>query len=107
VVEHDPSKRETVTTLLEESDFDVISCESAEAATQVLRDNGAITFLLTDVQLNGAMDGIELAHYAQNRMPQLRIMVMSERPLVRRLPDGSSFYARPWRPLDVLRKATF
>ena len=107
VVECDASKRETVTTLLAESDFDVISCESGEAATLLLQDNGAISFLLTEVQLGGGMDGIELAHYALSRMPQLRIMVMSERPLVRRLPDGSRFYARPWSPLDVLREATF
>jgi two-component system, cell cycle response regulator CpdR len=105
IVEDDRLKREAITTLLEQNDFDVINCENAEAAAEVLQTNGAISFLLTDVHLNGAMDGIELAHYAHRRAPRLKIMVMSERPLVRQMPDGSRFYARPWHPTDVLREA--
>jgi CheY-like chemotaxis protein len=105
IVEDDPAKRATMTLLLEESDFDVISCQSGEAATELLDHNAAISLLLTEVGLSGVMDGIELAHYARCQAPQLRIVVISERPLVRQLPDGSRFYARPWTPLDVLREA--
>ena len=65
VVEDDPVQRETIVTLLEESAMQVIECESGEAAELVLEHVGAdLTTLLTDVNLAGTMDGIELAHCA-------------------------------------------
>ena len=36
IVEDDPTQREMIALLLEESDYDVIACESAEAAELVL-----------------------------------------------------------------------
>ena len=63
VVEDDAIQRETIVTLLEESDMDVIQCESGEAAEMVLEHvGGCLTTLLTDVSLAGSMDGIELRH---------------------------------------------
>ena len=106
IVEDDAEHRVRLSTLLEESDFDVISCESGEAASLVIEHNGgAISFMCTDVHLAGRMDGIELAHLARRRVPNLKIVVTSGNPLVRQLPDGSRFCAKPWMPLDVLRAA--
>ena len=74
VVEDDALQRETIVTLLEESDMDVIQCESGEAAEMVLEHvGGCLTTLLTDVSLAGNMDGIELAQIAHERYPALRI----------------------------------
>ena len=106
VVEDDPLQRETIVTLLEESEMDVIQCESAEAAELVLEHvGGCLTTLLTDVNLAGSMDGIELAQIAHDRFPDLRIIVISASPRVSRLPDGTQFIAKPWRPLELLREA--
>lgn len=106
VVEDDPLQRETIVTLLEESEMDVIQCESAEAAELVLEHvGGCLTTLLTDVNLAGSMDGIELAQIAHERFPELRIIVISANPRVSRLPDGTQFIAKPWRPLELLREA--
>jgi CheY-like chemotaxis protein len=106
VVEDDPLQRETIVTLLEESEMDVIQCESAEAAELVLEHvGGCLTTLLTDVNLAGSMDGIELAQIAHDRFPELRIIVISANPRVSRLPDGTQFIAKPWRPLELLREA--
>jgi CheY-like chemotaxis protein len=92
--------------LLEESDYDVIQCESAEAAEVVLRKNGgAIALMLTDVNLAGCMNGIELAHIARQRHPRLDVVVTSGRPLSQALPDGVKFWSKPWAPLDLLREA--
>jgi CheY-like chemotaxis protein len=105
VVEDDPVQRETIVTLLEGSDMDVIQCESGEAAEMVLEHvGGCLTTLLTDVSLAGAMDGIELAQIAHERYPALRIVVISATPRVSRLPDGTSFIAKPWSPLELLRQ---
>jgi CheY-like chemotaxis protein len=106
VVEDDEFQRETIVTLLEESEMDVIQCESGEAAELVLEHvGGCLTTLLTDVHLAGSMDGIELAQIARERFPQLRIIVMSANPRVSRLPNGTQFIAKPWSPLELLRQA--
>ncbi len=106
VVENDQTLRELLSVLLEESDMRVIQCESAEAAVIVLeRSGGSLAMLFTDVELSGQMDGIELAYVAKQRFPDLNVIVTSGAPRVRRLPDGTSFMAKPWTPLDVLREA--
>ena len=105
VVEDDPLQRESIVTLLEESDMDVIACESGEAAEMVLEHvGGCLTTLLTDVSLAGSMDGIELAQIARERFPELRIVVISANPRISRLPDGTKFIAKPWSPLELLRQ---
>lgn len=106
VVEDDALQRECIVTLLTESEMDVIQCESGEAAALVLDHvGGCLTTLLTDVNLAGAMDGIELAQIAHDRFPGLRIVVISANPRVSRLPDGTQFIAKPWSPLELLREA--
>jgi CheY-like chemotaxis protein len=105
VVEDDALQRETIVTLLEESEMDVIQCESGEAAALVLDHVGdCLTTLLTDVNLAGTMDGVELAQIAHERFPALRIVVLSANPRVSRLPDGAQFIAKPWNPLELLRE---
>jgi DNA-binding NtrC family response regulator len=95
-----------ITLLLEESHYDVIQCESAEAAELVLAKNGgALSLMITDVNLAGAMNGIELAFIAKQSHPDLDVIVTSGRPLPRSLPDGAKFWSKPWAPLDVLREA--
>ena len=106
IVEDDAMQREMLCLLLEESGYQVIQCESAEAAERVLNKNaGALCLMMTDVQLAGRMNGVELAHVAMDRNPKLDIVVTSGRPLMQPLPIGAKFWAKPWAPLDVLREA--
>lgn len=106
VVENNELQRSLVTALLEESDMKVIQCETAEAAVQVLDRLGEdVSMLFTDVELAGMMDGIELATLAKARFPDLHVIVTSGAPRVRRLPDGTTFMAKPWSPIDVLIEA--
>jgi DNA-binding NtrC family response regulator len=106
VVEDDPMQREMISLLLEESDFDVIECESAEAAALVLhRQAGRIALVMTDVSLAGTMNGVALAHVAKDCNPQLEVIVTSGSPVPQPLPDGVEFWAKPWAPLDVIRLA--
>jgi len=106
IVEDDPMQREMICLLLEESDVDVIECESAEAAELVLENAGDnLVLLMTDVQLAGNMTGVELAHFAHRHNPDIGLIVTSGRPLPQQLPDGAQFWAKPWAPLDVIREA--
>jgi CheY-like chemotaxis protein len=106
VVEDDVMQREMTCLLLEESDFNVIECESAEAAELVLeRNGGSLSLMMTDVQLAGHMNGVELAHIAKKCNPELDVIVTSGRPLRQPLPDGARFWPKPWAPLDIIREA--
>lgn len=98
IVEDDPMQREMLSLLLEESDYDVIECESAEAAEVVLRRNAErIALLMTDVSLAGAMNGVTLAHIARHCNPRLAVVVTSGRPLPQPLPEGAQYWEKPWR----------
>jgi DNA-binding NtrC family response regulator len=106
VVENDEMQRSLVSLLLEESEMQVISCESAEAALAVLEKIGfQVTMLFTDVELAGTMDGIELAYIAKQRVPDMCVVVTSGAARLRQLPDGTTFLAKPWIALDLLREA--
>jgi two-component system cell cycle response regulator CpdR len=106
VVEDDVMQREMTCLLLEESDFNVIECESAEAAELVLERNGdSLSLMMTDVQLAGHMNGVELAHLAKKYNPELDVIVTSGMPLRQPLPDGAKFWPKPWAPLDIIREA--
>jgi DNA-binding NtrC family response regulator len=106
IVEDDVMQREMICVLLEESDFDVIECESAEAAELVLeRNGGSLSLMMTDVNLAGHMNGVELAHIAKKYNPELYVIVTSGKPLRQPLPDGAKFWSKPWVPLDVIREA--
>jgi DNA-binding NtrC family response regulator len=99
-------QREMLCVLLEECDYEVIQCESAEAAERVLQKfDGCLVLLMTDVQLAGRMNGVELAHVAKDHNPTLDVVVTSGRPPRDPLPDGAKFWSKPWAPLDVLREA--
>ncbi len=106
VVEDDPMQREMMSVLLEESNYDVIQCESAEAAELVLqRLSQTLALVITDVSLAGRMNGVQLARIARDRNPQLDVIVTSGRDLPEPLPDGAKFWAKPWAALDLLREA--
>ena len=106
VVEDDPMQREMICVLLEESDYDVIQCESAEAAELVLEKfSNSLTLMMTEVHLAGRMSGVELARIAKQHNPRLDIIVTSGRALAEPLPDGVKYWSKPWAALDVLREA--
>jgi two-component system cell cycle response regulator CpdR len=61
--------------------------------------------MMTDVQLAGHMNGVELAHLAKKCNPELDVIVTSGKPLRQPLPDGARFWPKPWAPLDIIRVA--
>jgi DNA-binding NtrC family response regulator len=105
VVEDDPDQRDLLSVLLEEVEFHVFACESAEAALGILDKYGsAMSLVVTDVQLAGRMTGADLARVAKHRHPNLSVIVTSgsTEPA---LPSDTVFMPKPWRALDILREA--
>jgi len=104
VIEADHDKRALISTLLEETEMQVIECDSAEAALAVLHiKGGRVAIAFTDVELAGRLDGIEFAQILKSEFPDVPVIVTSRNPRdPENLPDTAIYMAQPWRPLDVL-----
>ena len=108
LVEDDPLQREVMADLLKLEGLEVIECSSAEAAELVVATSGAeLTALVTDQALEGRMSGAELASFARDAYPDMRIIVMSgdKKP---NLPADTYFLQKPFAPailLDAVRRS--
>src|ERR1700759_1169264 len=104
VVEDDEIQRDMIVLLLEESDFQVIQCEDAETASLAIKMRHP-SFLVTDVNLSGKMDGVELAHLALRQYPHMKVVVISGQAPESKLPHGVRFLAKPFYAISLLREA--
>jgi FixJ family two-component response regulator len=104
VVEDDVIQREVLTDLLTGENMDVIQCESAEAGELVLARIGLeLSVLVTDVTLAGNKSGLDLARFALEQFPKLKVVVVSGDDDLS-IPEGACFLHKPWQPLDLLRE---
>ena len=108
VVENDHEERSLLAALLEEMTFEVVECESAEAALAVMQIKGdRVAMLFTDVQLAGNMDGVELAQIFSSHRPRVSVIVTSGKlpDRVSDLPADAVYLPKPWYALDVFMAA--
>ena len=105
VVEDDLVQRQMVRTILEANGFEVLQSDTAEAAQIILEEVGHdLSLMVTDVRLNGDMSGSQLAKFAKQLFPNVKLIVTSGKdwPV---LPEGATFLRKPWKPLDLIREA--
>src|SRR5258706_11985679 len=77
LVEDDSVVRKFIVATLEREDLIVLpACDGAEAL-EILRTRMKVDLLLTDVQLETGMDGIELAELIIQERPGTKVLVMS------------------------------
>ncbi|MDX7952707.1 response regulator [Lichenihabitans sp. Uapishka_5] len=104
LVEDEPIVRDVAAVELEDRGFSVVEFESADAALPYLQENGgAFSLVVTDVQMPGRINGLELVIVLQRWWPQLKVLVTSGGPLVNPslLPPTAKFIAKPWRAADM------
>ncbi len=102
LVEDDPLQREVMADLLKLEGLEVIECSTAEAAELVVATSGAeLLALVTDNALEGRMSGAELAAFAREKFPNMKIIVMSgdREPS---LPPNTYFLQKPFPPSTLL-----
>jgi CheY-like chemotaxis protein len=105
VVEDDAIQRNMIALLLEERNFTVIPFDDAETAFLALYARHP-SVLITDINLIGKMNGLELARLARMNDPMLRVVVMSGQHPEAALPDGVTFLSKPVCPAALMREAT-
>ncbi len=92
---------------LEENGYRVVEFDTADAALPYLRLHGGEIFaVVTDVQMPGTLNGLQLADIVSHIWPDVRVLVTSGGPLVDpgRLPPCAKFLRKPWRPAEIVER---
>ena len=78
LVEDDAELRLLTKTMLEESELDIVECESGEAALATMLLQGQnVSMIFADIHLSGEMDGVDLAREVKMRWPHLVVILTS------------------------------
>ncbi len=78
LVEDNKMVRQTVAAQLKSLGYQVVEAASGDlAATALERAGHAIRLILSDVVMPGSFDGYGLAQYAQERWPEIKVLLMS------------------------------
>ena len=94
LVEDESVVRHLVTQTLRKANYVVLATGSAAEALQVFHSRPNIDLLLTDVQLDRDMNGVELAAEILNRNPAIKVLLMSGSP------ESAVATEKGWTPLE-------
>jgi CheY-like chemotaxis protein len=100
IVDDEPLLRMDAAATLEEAGCLVLEAASAEEALRLMEKARHVDLLVTDVQMPGGMDGIQLSVTVHSRWPNTEVMVTSGRiqPRAHELPPNARFLAKPYPP---------
>lgn len=103
VVDDEPLLRMDVAATLEEAGCHVLEAANADEALQMMERGAHVDLLVTDVQMPGSMDGIQLSAAVHLRWPDTEVMVTSGRiqPRAHELPPNARFLAKPYPPYKL------
>lgn len=104
VVEDTAFVRLTALQLVRSAGYEALEAADAEAAILILESRSDIDLVFTDVQMPGAMDGIQLAHSIRERWPPVRLIVASGAAIPKEevLPEGSPFFGKPYETAEII-----
>jgi DNA-binding NtrC family response regulator len=102
VVEDEVLIRMTLAAMLRDEGFTVIEACDADEALVALATT-PIEVLLTDVRMEGSMDGLELAGRVRSTMPDLKIVVVSGHLAAEKAVGvADAFVPKPYQAEDVV-----
>jgi CheY-like chemotaxis protein len=105
VVEDDSLIRLVVSDTLREEGFVVLEAADADEALSVLKMNGPLPLLLTDIRMPGSMDGVGLARTVRYQRPDMKIVFLSSHPSDPTiLRWGDAFISKPYRVGELVAK---
>ena len=77
VVEDEMLLRMRVVNMVEDAGYIPVEAVDADNALAILQSRSDIALLLTDIQMPGSMNGLELAHAVHDRWPPIKIILAS------------------------------
>jgi len=106
LVEDDELQRMIVTDLLRERGLMVIEAANAAAALKHLEINQNIRLIMTDIQLSGEIDGLDLLRFIAARYPAIAMLVTSGhiKPHFAEIPPQARFLPKPAAHEEIVRQ---
>lgn len=106
VVDDEALLRLLATDVLEDDGYRVLEAGDADTALKLLTEHGDVGVVFTDVNMPGALDGLDLAHEVHRRWPKVKLIVTSGRvhPKLDDIPDAGRFVPKPYSPEDLLQE---
>jgi CheY-like chemotaxis protein len=106
VIDDEPIVRLDAREILEGAGYVVTEAASADEAMPLLADGETTEAILTDINMPGSLDGLELARVVDGLIPEIAIIIMSGNQLPRRedLPLKATFVAKPFSASMLLQR---
>ena len=102
IVDDEPAIRAYLGAVLRRRGIVSLEASSAAAALRTIEElSGRIDCLITDIEMPGDMNGIDLAYSVRGSFPALPVIVVSGYP--ERVPPGFAFIRKPFVPADMLK----
>jgi CheY-like chemotaxis protein len=105
IVEDDGILRLGLKILFESKNFTVYEAENSADAFELLLAKPDIEIVVTDIQMSGEIDGLELLHIIRNRWPHVLLLVTSGQiiPSDFDLPENAYFLPKPLSEFELMK----
>ena len=103
IVEGQPFAGMVASDILRETGFETFHASDASAALALLRSHPEIGVLVTEAELAGPVDGIELTRRVSAERPDVQLVVTSGGPEVAAadVPDGARLLRKPYASAEL------
>ena len=95
VVEDDVILRYALAHWLREG-HEVLEAATADEALAILASIVTVDIVVTDVQMPGSMNGLDLTTYIRESFPSLPVIVVSGNPIPKDYTGASAFFQKPY-----------
>lgn len=104
VVDDEALIRMATMCIVEDAGYGVVEAANADEAIIMLERCLGITAVLTDINMPGSMDGLQLSRLIRDRWPLIGLVITSGRHLAKaeQMPAGVQFIAKPYTPGEIV-----
>jgi two-component system, response regulator PdtaR len=103
IVEDESFLREITAEYLSDCGFAVLQAESADDAIGVLQEQDHIGAVFSDIQMPGSMNGVGLAHWISETLPDVKVLLTSGRIMPATAREWT-FLAKPYNMAELERR---
>ena len=98
IVEDEPLVRMCAAETLADVGYSVVEAGTADEALQIISTGTPLAAVMTDIEMPGSVDGLELARCIEAKWPSIGVVVVSGRRLPHpdELPRQALFLAKPY-----------
>jgi CheY-like chemotaxis protein len=90
--------------IVEDAGYSAVEAANADEAIIMLERCPHIAAILTDINMSGSMDGLELSRLIRDRWPLIGLVITSGRfvAMAAKMPIGVHFLSKPYTPTEII-----